>query len=164
MRHMSFRRLTLALCVVGFAATPALANTSHAGWPSPLVRQQNKLNLDETITGRPGVHNELLGGAGNDTIVAANDGDVLWGDYNPDNNPTTQVDRLTGGTGKDFIYASHGTNYITTNGGGDVIHAHYGRGQIHCGSKTDLVYISHKSLPHYKLTGCKRISFKTLGF
>lgn len=163
---MSLRRLTLALCVAGFAATPALAITSHAGWPTieHANLQINKTNANATLTGHPGVHNEMLGGHADDTITGANAGDVIWGDYQAGGQPTTQVDRINAGTGMDFIYASHGTNYIYTGGGGDVVHAHYGRGQIHCGSKTDLVYISHKSLPHYKLYGCKRISFKTLGF
>lgn len=166
MGNMSIRRLPLALLLAGLVATPALASTSHAGWP-PIDRanlQINKTDANTTLTGHPGVHNELLGGNGSDTLNGGNAGDVLWGDYKPGDQPTTQVDRINAGTGKDFIYASHGINYINTGGGGDVIHAHYGSGRIHCGSKTDLVYISHKSLSHYKLTGCKRISFKTLGF
>ncbi len=42
-------------------------------------------------------HNELLGGHGNDTIFAGPQGDVIWGDYKPSGQPSSQVDRLTGG-------------------------------------------------------------------
>jgi Ca2+-binding RTX toxin-like protein len=162
------RRLAAGLCagaaLAGLAGA-AQANTSHAGWP-PILRQNiqiNRTSANETIRGHPGVHNELLGGNGNDTIYAGNIGDVLWGDYMPGNQSTTQVDRLYGGAGNDFFYASHGANYIYTGGGTNVVHAHYGHGIISCGSPTDIVYLSHKSRPHYKLIGCKHISYATQG-
>lgn len=109
-------------------------------------------------------HNELLGGHGSDTIHAGPAGDVIWGDYKPDGQPTTQVDVLDGGAGNDFIYASHGTNDISTGGGKDVVHAHFGRGRIRCGSARTIVFLSHKSRPGYHLAGCRRISYKTLGY
>jgi hypothetical protein len=156
--------LTALLAAAAAVAAVAAASTSHAGWPVFGHRQINKADANITLNAVPGVHNELLGGNGDDTINGSNVGDVLWGDYKPGNQPTTQVDHINAGTGKDFIYASHGTNIIYTGGGGDVVHAHYGRGQIHCGSARDLVYLSHASRPHYKLFGCKRISYKTLGY
>ena len=109
-------------------------------------------------------HNELLGGHGNDTIHAGRWGDVIWGDYKPKGQPTTQVDRLHGGPGKDFIYAGHGWNTITSGGGADRIHAHFGRGVIRCSSRKAIVYLSHRSIHRYRLHGCSRISFKTLGY
>jgi hypothetical protein len=109
-------------------------------------------------------HNELLGGHGNDTIYAGPAGDVLWGDYKPSGQPSTQWDRLTGGPGNDFIYASHGTNIIDTGLGRDVVHAHFGRGKIHCGSAATTLFISRKSRPRYRISGCRRISYKTLGY
>jgi Ca2+-binding RTX toxin-like protein len=109
-------------------------------------------------------HDELLGGHGNDTIHAGPAGDVIWGDYKPSGQPTTQVDILDGGPGKDFIYASHGTNHISTGGGADVVHAHFGRGTIHCGSSATIVYLSHHSRHYYHLAGCRHISYKTLGY
>jgi Ca2+-binding RTX toxin-like protein len=117
-----------------------------------------------TITGLKNRHNELLGGAGNDTIYGGDAGDVIWGDYKPDDQPTTQVDHIYAGNGDDFIYASHGTNYIFTGGGRDMVHAHFGRGEIHCGSAQDIVFVSHVSLPGYKLFGCRHVSFATLGY
>ena len=109
------------------------------------------------------VHNELLGGHGSDTIHAGPNGDVIWGDHKPSGQPTSQVDRLYGGPGKDFIYASHGTNSIFTGRGRDRVHAHFGRGEIHCGSGRAIVYLSHRSRPRYRLFGCARISYRTVG-
>jgi hypothetical protein len=164
----SRRRALIGFLATAAAVAPgtaALASTSHAGWP-PVARkdiQINRTDADTTLVAHPGVHNELLGGHGNDTLDGGNLGDILWGDYKL-NGPTTQVDHINAGAGKDYIYASHGTNFIFTGGGGDVVHAHFGRGEIHCGSSKDLVYLSHKSRPGYKLVGCKRISYKTLGY
>jgi Ca2+-binding RTX toxin-like protein len=109
-------------------------------------------------------HNELLGGHGNDTITAGDQGDVLWGDYKPSGQPSTQVDRITGGAGNDFIYASHGTNIIRAGGGNDYIKAHYGKGIIDCGGGKDTLYISRKAQKSYKITNCEKISHKTLGY
>ena len=109
-------------------------------------------------------HNELLGGHGNDLIHAGDQGDVLWGDYKPGGQPTSQDDQLWGGPGNDFIYASHGRNVIHTGGGRDVVHAHFGRGEIHCESSAATVFLSHRSRPHYRLSGCRHISYKTVGY
>jgi Ca2+-binding RTX toxin-like protein len=109
-------------------------------------------------------HNELLGGHGNDTIHAGQQGDVLWGDYKPSGQPTSQTDQLWGGPGNDFIYASHGRNVIHTRGGRDVVHAHFGRGEIHCESSRVTVFLSRRSRPGYRLTGRCHVSYKTLGY
>jgi hypothetical protein len=166
------RRSTRALvCVIAAGAlvgplAAAQANTSHAGWPI-VARQDEQINrtsANETLTAHPGVHNELLGGNGNDTLIGGDLGDVMWGDYMPGAQSATQVDTMTGGAGNDFFYASHGKNVISTGGGKNVVHAHYGHGTITCGSKSDIVFLSHKSRPHYKLVGCKHISYATAGF
>ena len=114
------------------------------------------------VTSKAG-HNELLGGHGNDALYAGPWGDVLWADYKPSGQPTSQVDRVFGGNGKDFIYASHGTNMIAAGGGDDWIKAHFGRGSIDCGGGRDLLYISRRAQRHYTIHGCERISHKTLG-
>jgi Ca2+-binding RTX toxin-like protein len=155
----------VALGTMAVGLTAAQASTSHAGWPV-ILRQNEQINrtsANETLTGHQGVHNELLGGNGNDTLIAGNIGDVLWGDYMPGTQSTTQRDTIVGGAGNDFIYASHGINTISTGGGTNVVHAHFGRGTIRCGSPTDIVYLSHKSRPDYKLIGCKHISYATTG-
>ncbi len=109
------------------------------------------------------VHNELLGGHGNDTIHAGPNGDVLWADYKPSGQPTTQRDVVVGGAGRDFIYASHGTNTIDAGAGNDWLKAHFGRGTINCGPGRDILYVSRKAQRKYKISGCETISHKTLG-
>jgi hypothetical protein len=109
-------------------------------------------------------HHELLGGHGNDTVHAGAQGDVIWGDYKPSGQPSTQTDRLWGGAGRDFIYASHGTNHIRANGGKDFVKAHYGRGTIDCGGGNDVLYVSRRAQKKYKITHCETISHKTLGY
>ena len=114
------------------------------------------------VTSRSG-HNELLGGHGNDVIYAGPWGDVLWADYKPSGQPTSQVDQVFGGPGRDFIYASHGTNMIAGGGGADWIKAHFGRGIIDCGPGNDILFVSRKAQRHYKIRHCDRISHRTLG-
>ena len=108
-------------------------------------------------------HNELLGGHGNDALYAGPWGDVLWADYKPSGQPSTQVDQVFGGNGRDFIYASHGTNTIAAGGGDDWIKAHFGRGTIDCGGRRDPLFISRRAQRHYAIRHCERISHKTLG-
>ncbi len=160
-------RLLIAVAVAAalFCSSVAAANTSHAGWP----RINGDLKMHKRDQSRPmratrmHRHNELLGGHGHDTITGGNTGDVIWGDYKPSGQPTTQVDRLNGGGGRDFIYASHGLNFIDTGTGSDVVHAHFGHGRITCHGRGTVVFISHRSRPHYSLRGCRRISYKTIG-
>jgi Ca2+-binding RTX toxin-like protein len=160
------RRLATALLCIPAIALPAaaVAKTSHAGWP----KIDGLLKIDHsdagiTYTGLANKHNELLGGHGSDTLNAGKIGDVLWGDFNPSGQPTTQTDRINGGAGKDFIYASHGKNVIKTGGGADQIHAHFGHGSITCASTKATVFLSHRSQKLYRLHGCPKISFKTVG-
>jgi Ca2+-binding RTX toxin-like protein len=114
------------------------------------------------MSSQPG-HNELLGGHGSDTIHAGPWGDVIWGDYKPSGQPTSQVDHLYGGAGNDFIYASHGYNVIEAGAGNDEIKTHFGRGTVDCGPGSDVLYISRRASRGYKVRGCERISHKTLG-
>jgi hypothetical protein len=160
--HVWMRTRSLIACLALGALTLTLAATSlgkvsHAGWP-PRTGQlvMHKQDENGVIRGGSDGHNELLGGHGDDTIYAGPNGDVIWGDYKPCCQPTTQVDHLYGGPGNDFIYASHGTDYIYTGGGVDVVHAHFGHGEIHCDSPTVTIYLTHKSRHRYKLFGCSR--------
>ncbi|HEX8123772.1 MAG TPA: calcium-binding protein [Solirubrobacteraceae bacterium] len=103
------------------------------------------------------VHNELLGGDNNDTIYGGAEGDVIWGDYNP-SNPPGQVDKLTGGSGRDFIYGSKGKNVIKAGPGNDFVKARYGRGRIDCGPGNDILYTSRRYKKRYKIKHCERQS------
>jgi Ca2+-binding RTX toxin-like protein len=137
-------------------STSVSAKASHAGWPQingKLII--NKQNASETMRGDPDAHNELLGGNGNDTIYGGNVGDVIWGDYEPSGQPTTQVDRIYAGNGNNFVYTSHGTNYVFTGTGRTVVHAHFGRGVIHCQSADVTVIVTHHT--GYELPGCRHI-------
>jgi Ca2+-binding RTX toxin-like protein len=158
------RRVLLAAALAASLLPAAVASgdTSHKGWPKINGDlKMHKADQDgELRATKLDKHNELLGGNGDDAIYAGNVGDVLWGDYKPGGQPTTQVDHIHGGPGRDFIYASHGANFIYSGGGRDEIHAHFGRGAIYCSPKT-ILYISHRSQPHYHLHGCTRIRYKT---
>ena len=114
------------------------------------------------MTSRHG-HNELLGGHGSDTIYAGPWGDVLWGDYKPSGQNSTQRDTLVGSSGNDFIYSSHGVNAIVGGGGNDWIKAHFGSGSIDCGGGRDTLFISRRAQRHFTIRGCEAISHKTLG-
>jgi Ca2+-binding RTX toxin-like protein len=121
-------------------------------------------NGEGFVVGDAPGHNELLGGHGSDTIHAGPWGDVIWGDYKPSGQPASQSDQIYGGAGRDFIYASHGSNNIQAGDGNDWIKAHFGRGVIDCGAGKDVLYISRKAQKHYTIRGCETISHKTLGF
>jgi hypothetical protein len=194
----------LVLCVLLFAAAPAAANTSHAGWP-PIdgMLLMNKDDSSRPLDARPGHdpfagldenyscdavhligdcqlrlvesedgyvvtsaagHNELLGGHGSDTIHAGPWGDVIWGDHKPSGQPTGQHDRLYGGAGRDFIYASHGWNTIDAGGGNDWVKAHFGRGIVDCGRGRDTLYVSRRAQRRFTIRHCERISHRTLGY
>lgn len=109
-------------------------------------------------------HNELLGGHGDDTIHAGPNGDVIWGDDKPSGQPDDQRDALVGGPGEDFIYASHGANQVAAGAGDDTVRAHFGRGRIDCGGGADVLYVSRKAKPRYRITRCETVSHKTLGY
>lgn len=190
------RPVLTATLLAGLTAVPALASTSHKGWPEITgVLVMNKQDESRPIDARPGHdlfggadesyscdgvhekrcagesgsvirhgHNELLGGHGDDTIHAGPQGDVIWGDYKPSGQPSSQTDRLHGGAGRDFIYASHGTNIIRAGGGRDFVKAHYGKGIIDCGGGDDLLYISRRAQKSYKISHCETISHKSLGY
>ena len=112
------------------------------------------------ITSKPG-HARLLGGHGNDVLHASPWGDVLWGDYHPSGQSTRQRDRLIGGAGPDFIYASHGRNVVVAGAGNDAIHGHFGHGRIDCGPGRDVVYVAKHHRRRWKLSNCEVVSYKT---
>ncbi len=144
------------------------ADTSHAGWPPKQCLKMDKgpAGPSHRIVGQPGVHNWLLGGYGNDTIVGGNQGDVIWGDYHPDGKPAHQTAVIEAGDGPNFIYANDTVNYVWTGTNPKtVVHAFLAgtSGVIHCQSPGVVVYLSKTSQRHFKLDGCLHISRYSVG-
>jgi Ca2+-binding RTX toxin-like protein len=142
-------------------AAPALAMTSHTGWPADqhLVMDRGPAGRHNMLVGRRGVHNYLLGGYGNDTIYGGNAGDVIWADYHPSGQPASQHVTIYAGNGKNFIYASHGENTIYTGSGPTFVLAHFGRGTIVCGSSAVRVTLGAAVRSRYHLQGCRHVSY-----
>ena len=160
------RHCVLALVVFLLVASPAAAMTSHAGWPSDqhLVMDKGPASQTNVLTGVDGVHNYLLGGYGNDTIYGGNSGDVIWGDYHP-SGESTQTAIIHAGDGPNFIYANDTVNYVWTGTNPDtVVHVHENSGVVHCENSQIVLFTSHHALPHYKLDGCRHISFYSVGY
>ncbi len=138
------------------ACSVAAGMASHVGWPQIGHHHGHPDNESGTMRGWLHVHNELLGGDGNDTIYAGEEGDVIWGDSHAGDQPTTQRDYLHGGEGSDWLYASHGYNVIWTGAGRDHVALVYGYGTVYCdgaGHKT-LVMRKLAQNRHWKLVGC----------
>jgi hypothetical protein len=167
-RRLRRARTSLATALLGALAlaVPALAMTSHAGWPADqhLVMDKGPAGQAHVLTGVSGQHNYLLGGYGNDTIYGGDSGDVIWGDFHP-SGESTQTAIIHAGNGKNYIYANDTVNYVWTGTNPlTVVHAHEDSGVIHCQNPHQTVYTSHHALPHYKLDGCKHISFYSVGY
>jgi hypothetical protein len=162
-----WRVFLLALAALLLCAASAAAMTSHTGWPADehLIMDKGPAGRTNTLTGRPNVHNYLLGGYGNDTIYGGSAGDVIWGDYHESGWPRFQTAIIHAGNGKNFIYSNDTVNYVWTGTNpATVVHAHEGSGVIHCESPRIVVFTSHHALPHYKLHGCRHISFFSVGY
>jgi hypothetical protein len=162
------RTIAVLALLTGFAAAaPALAMTSHAGWPPDqhLVMDKGSAGQQNVLTGVPGKHNYLLGGYGNDTIYGGDSGDVIWGDFHESGWPSSQTVIIHAGNGRNLIYANDTVNYVWTGTNpATVVHAHENSGVIHCQNPHIVVFTSHHALPHYRLDGCRHISFFSVGF
>lgn len=106
---------------------------SHKGWPAVT----GLLWIAETASTRTydgtEQNDELLSHHASDTLNGGDGKDILWGDWDPGSNPTSQHDTLNGDGGADWIYTSHGTNTVRGGAGNDFIYAYYGHGTIDCG-------------------------------
>jgi RTX calcium-binding nonapeptide repeat (4 copies) len=158
---------TGALLMAPVCIAPAIAMTSHAGWPPDqhLVMDRGPAGRHNVLVGEPHSHNYLLGGYGDDTIYGGNAGDVIWGDYHPSGWPSFQSAVIHAGAGRNVIYANDTVNYVWTGSNpSTVVHAHENSGIIHCENPGIVVFTSHHALPHYKLERCRRISFYSVGY
>lgn len=133
---------------------------SHAHWP----------RIDGVIKAATGGKrrlvgtrrsDELLGQHGSDTLLGRGGSDVLWGDSRAGGQPTRQRDSIFGGSGRDFIYASHGHNRIQGGAGNDAISAHFGRGVIDCGPGRDIYHVARSRRHRYRVRGCERVDYRS---
>lgn len=115
---------------------------SHVGWPAitGILWQVIAPAGTHRKTGGPR-NDELLGHHGDDTMDGGAGRDVLWGDWDPTGQPTSQHDVLRGGAGADWLYSGHGSNTIQGGPGNDHVWAYYGRGTIDCGPGFDTLRI-----------------------
>jgi hypothetical protein len=113
------------------------------------------------------VHNWLLGGYGNDTMIGGDKGDVIWADYQPEGQPPWQRAIIHAGNGRNVIYANDTVNYVWTGTNPrTVVHAHVSgiSGVIHCQSPGIVVFLSTVSERHFQLDGCRHISHYSVGY
>ncbi len=101
-------------------------------------------------------NDELLGHHGDERLSGAGGNDILWGDWDPKNNTTKQVDYLSGGSGNDWLYPSHGRNTILGGPGVDYVYAYYGKGTIDCGPGKDTARV-RIGTGQYRVKNCETI-------
>jgi hypothetical protein len=140
---------------------PGTGMVSHAEWPpfnGVLWRVASLEPATHWFTG--GAHSDkLMGHHGNDIMAGKAASDVLWGDYDANNNNKTQVDYLSGGKGNDFLYASHGLNLLRGGPGKDLLQAYYGHGVLDCGSGTHDTAKIRRHSNRYKVYNCENIKY-----
>jgi hypothetical protein len=143
---------------------------SHKGWPK-VDGVLWVLDHDGRSGRATDLNDELLGGHGDDALAGGAGDDILWGDMWPTGNNTHQRDKLVGGAGNDWLYASHGRNRVNAGPGNDVIWSYFavrasisagpgndriwakhGTGTIDCGPGRDVL---HVPLSGYALHGCE---------
>jgi hypothetical protein len=151
------------------AQRASAASTSEAGWPAKECLKMDKggAGHSHTLVGLNGVHNWLLGGYGNDTIIGGDHGDVIWADYHPSGEPSSQTAVIRAGSGRNVIYANDTRDYVWTGTNPrTVVHAHVSgiSGVIHCQAAGIVVYLSTVSERHFTLDGCKHISHFSVGY
>jgi hypothetical protein len=102
------------------------------------------------------LNDELLGHHGNDRLSGAGGNDILWGDWDPKANTTKQHDYISGGSGNDWLYPSHGRNTIRGGPGVDYVFAYYGKGTIDCGPGADTARV-RIGTGQYRVKNCETI-------
>jgi Ca2+-binding RTX toxin-like protein len=126
---------------------------SHKGWPAVTGILWKVLDSDDYRKEGGPLNDELLGHHGSDRLAGGAGHDILWGDWDPKNNNGRQRDVLSGGSGNDWIYPSHGRTVVRGGSGRDYVWAFYGRGTIDCGPGRDTARVRMNGA--FKLRGCE---------
>ena len=85
----------------------------------------------------------LIGGAGNDTILGSDYGNIIYGDYTLADDPEQvlgDADTIYGGTGADTIYGGAGADEIYGGAGNDYLSGDDGNDTISGGDGADTIY------------------------
>jgi Ca2+-binding RTX toxin-like protein len=141
---------------------PCSSCASHDHWPR--IDIENVQRSDKEGTTRlvgSGANDELMGHHTSDVLRGLGGSDVIWGDYDPVGQPASQVDRIFGGPGEDFIYGSHGRNVIFGGAGNDAISVHYGRGVVNCGPGRDIYHVARSRKHRYTFRNCEKVEYRT---
>jgi Ca2+-binding RTX toxin-like protein len=141
---------------------PCPTCASHAHWPK--VDIENVKRADKEGTGNldgTDANDQLMGHHGSDRLRGYGGSDILWGDFDPNGQPASQVDRIQGGDGEDFIYGSHGRNVIRGGAGNDAISVHYGRGRVDCGPGNDIYHVARTRKHRYEFRNCEKVEYRT---
>ena len=161
-------RLTLLILSVGLLSLlpsawashipgqPCTGCASHEHWPTIDGKLAKAPPGGGVVVGTRR-SDELLGHHGSDVLRGRGRSDVLWGDHDRDGQPESQLDRIYGGGGSDFIYASHGRNRLYGGRGNDAISAHYGRGFIDCGPGRDIYHVPISRKKAYRVVNCEKV-------
>jgi hemolysin type calcium-binding protein len=128
---------------------------SHAGWPAVSGILWKVLDSTGRTAAGGALNDELLGHHGSDVLDGGAGDDILWGDWDPANNSSTQRDVLRGGAGDDWIYPSHGPTTVSAGAGDDHIWAFYGKGTIDCGPGRDVARIRENGA--FRTRHCERV-------
>jgi Ca2+-binding RTX toxin-like protein len=151
----------LVVTAAGATHTPGGCTdcASHKYWPAVdgVLKKAGAGSVSYTGTSRA---DELLGHHGSDTLRGRAGSDILWGDWDPKGQPTTQHDVIYGGDGTDFIYGSHGRNTIYAGRGNDVISVHYGRGFVDCGPGRDIYHVARTRRKGYRFRNCEKVEYR----
>jgi hypothetical protein len=139
----------------GRRTTGGGAKVPHNGWPAVTGILWKVLDSSGRKKVGGAANDELLGHHGSDRLFGGAGHDILWGDWDPQNNNTHQRDVLDGGPGNDWLYPSHGSTVVKGGAGKDYVWAYYGRGTIDCGPGKDTARV--KLNGPWKLHNCERV-------
>jgi Ca2+-binding RTX toxin-like protein len=140
---------------------PCPTCADHGEWPKIDIENVKRADKEGTTNLQGSDENdELMGHHTSDTLRGFGGSDVLWGDYDPNGQPASQVDRIFGGPGEDFIYGSHGRNVIRGGAGNDAISVHYGRGRVNCGPGRDIYHVARSRRKNYRFRNCEKVDYR----